>query len=45
MPCSGMREGKENIQWFLEVPISGRWEEGGERWCVPPVNLSPYFVR
>ena len=32
MPCSEMREGKESIQWFLEVPISGRGGGG----CVPP---------
>ena len=41
MSCSGMREGKESIQWFLEVPIPG--SGGGGR--VPPGNVSPYFAR
>ena len=40
--CSGMREGKQSIQWLLEVPISGRREGSG---CVLPGNFSPYFAR
>ena len=42
VPCSGMREGKESIQWFLEVPISGRWEGRG---CVPPGNAFPILCK
>ena len=42
MLCSGMREGKESIQWFLEVPISGR-REGGV--CSTRKFFSLYFCK